>query len=814
MPPSPLPPAEPETEQCTQLDSPANLPPPPEPEPPAPTGQPWARLVGMGPTAVFGAFDLIEQQVIVGNAKRNKTAAIRIDDPRISTEHCRLFLDGHGKVQLLDKSHNGTWWNNIRLQKEHMRPVSSMDTIVLLHPNPPAGGGGGGGEQPQSEPPEPPPPGVVPRATNYQFMFIDLRPPPAPPPMPMPPPQPQLLRGTSLYAPSQQDYGRPEDYHVIQELGKGSFAVVHKVVHARTQHQYAMKVMEKKKLLRGIGGGVRGPGGGGNNREHYAELQNKVLSEARILRTIDHPNVIRFIDIFETDQHLHLVMELVEGGELFDHLIHHGPFTEPDARHIMNQLLSALKHLHSMGIIHRDLKPENILLQRQPAHSATPDLPNVKIADFGLAKLVGAENKAATFCGTPQYFAPEVLESRNSRRGYDTACDMWSVGVLMYILLSGSPPFNDEDGSSHGGGGPSSQQPRKPTNGGTIFDKIREGVSAAHFEHEMWDAVSPAAKMLICELLVVDPRHRITVDAALNHKWMRGEHGSTSEMPGLFAAMEHRAKQDEIEDSDDEDHSGRRGAGGGGGGGGGGGNNNRNNHGRRPHANAAYNGGGPSSSAAAASYQPPFAKRPRLTNLNVAPRPGTGMVPPQQQQAAPQPPPPQQHLFGSMPQTVTPGFAPNLNSTGPVNLNSTATMLGGGGGQASGAATTSGPATFAPQPPPVGHSNSSGNLAQTDHPTAPPLPPAAAQPPPPQQTAGGDGGGTGPPPPTNSLMQPPPPPAGILHSRPVNAPVPSQTLLPPGQASATAPKGRGGGGGASSSSSRAPALSFIGGGGK
>ena len=121
MPPSPLPPAEPETEQCTQLDSPANLPPPPEPEPPAPTGQPWARLVGMGPTAVFGAFDLIEQQVIVGNAKRNKTAAIRIDDPRISTEHCRLFLDGHGKVQLLDKSHNGTWWNNIRLQKEHMR---------------------------------------------------------------------------------------------------------------------------------------------------------------------------------------------------------------------------------------------------------------------------------------------------------------------------------------------------------------------------------------------------------------------------------------------------------------------------------------------------------------------------------------------------------------------------------------------------------------------------------------------------------------------------------------------------------------------
>ena len=105
----------------------------------------------------------------------------------------------------------------------------------------------------------------------------------------------------------------------------------------------------------------------------------------------------------------------------------------------MAQLLDALGYLHRQNIVHRDLKPENILLQRAVPGSSKP--PQVKIADFGLAKLIGNEKVTSTFCGTPQYFAPEVLGRRESRRGYDAACDMWSLGVILYILLCGYPPF-------------------------------------------------------------------------------------------------------------------------------------------------------------------------------------------------------------------------------------------------------------------------------------------------------------------------------------------------------------------------------------
>ena len=125
-----------------------------------------------------------------------------------------------------------------------------------------------------------------------------------------------------------------------------------------------------------------------------------------------------------------------------------------------------------------------------------------------------------------------MLESRNSRRGYDTACDMWSVGVLMYILLSRSQPFADEGEED----GPHA----------SVFEKIREGVGTAHFAEPVWQAVSPAAKHFICQLLVVDPRKRLAVDAALHHPWMRGETGSEADVAALLRG------RDEIEDSDEE----------------------------------------------------------------------------------------------------------------------------------------------------------------------------------------------------------------------------------------------------------------------
>ena len=186
----------------------------------------------------------------------------------------------------------------------------------------------------------------------------------------------------------------------------------------------------------------------------------------------------------------------------------------------------------------------------------------------------------ATFCGTPQYFAPEVLESRTHRRGYDRACDMWSVGVLMYILLSGSPPFFDEEPPAGGYStsdidGSAATMIPPPL---SIFEKIREGVHASHFAHAPWHQISECAKHMIKQLLVVDPSRRLTVADALAHPWMRGEtraeaHGAypggpTMPAPSAIAPMEAEAcagdgaplgrgsprpTADEIEDSDDED---------------------------------------------------------------------------------------------------------------------------------------------------------------------------------------------------------------------------------------------------------------------
>ena len=216
-------------------------------------------------------------------------------------------------------------------------------------------------------------------------------------------------------------------------------------------------------------------------------------------------------------------------------------------------------------------------------------MPVIKIADFGLAKLIGAESKAATFCGTPQYFAPEVLDSRNHRKGYDDACDMWSVGVLMYILLSGSPPFENDDTTQRPltpeGAGPGSAAADGAFGGGnaaavhnrqqpgaasaassalSIFDKIREGISRAHFVHTVWEDVSPAAKHLICEMLVVDPRRRCTVSDALAHPWMRGETTVDFHVPRLpggkrnpFGPQDNASPGgDEIEESDEEEEGG------------------------------------------------------------------------------------------------------------------------------------------------------------------------------------------------------------------------------------------------------------------
>mmetsp|Transcript_11707 Transcript_11707/g.28520 ORF Transcript_11707/g.28520 Transcript_11707/m.28520 type:complete len:243 (+) Transcript_11707:2-730(+) len=186
---------------------------------------------------------------------------------------------------------------------------------------------------------------------------------------------------------------------------------------------------------------------------------------------------------------INLVMELVSGGELFDRIVSRGSYTEADAALCIRQICGALQYMHKMGICHRDLKPENILYA-----TPDPDAP-IKLADFGLAKVVSSDAIMQTACGTPGYVAPEILQNQ----GFGVEVDCWSVGVILYILLCGFPPFYEEE------------LPK-------LFSTIMQG--KYDFPSPWWDNVSDDAKDLVQKLLVVDPKARYTADDVLEHQWI------------------------------------------------------------------------------------------------------------------------------------------------------------------------------------------------------------------------------------------------------------------------------------------------------
>jgi len=198
-------------------------------------------------------------------------------------------------------------------------------------------------------------------------------------------------------------------------------------------------------------------------------------------------------EFFETETTLYLVLELVTGGELLDKILEEKHFPEDKARNYFRQMLEAEIYLHAQDIAHLDLKPENILLKE-------PDSDIIKLSDFGLSRVVDQASFMKTICGTPQYVAPEILTS-NRNEGYGLACDLWSSGVILYIMLVGYPPFSDT----------------KPK---PVFEQIKTG--DYDFPKDYWSDISPSAIYLIKRLLTVDPRKRITAKEALESAWMRG----------------------------------------------------------------------------------------------------------------------------------------------------------------------------------------------------------------------------------------------------------------------------------------------------
>jgi len=215
---------------------------------------------------------------------------------------------------------------------------------------------------------------------------------------------------------------------------------------------------------------------------------SSIDKEIDVLRTLKHPNIIELHEVFKGECEYYIVTELVQGGELFDRIVTKMHYTELEARDLIKIFISTMHFMHSNDICHRDLKPENLLLVSEDDDS------EVKIADFGYAKNISMLHDEAP-CGTPGYVAPEILRGDS----YGAEVDIWSMGVVCYVLLAGYPPFYDDDTKK-------------------LYRKIRSGNYQFHPEH--WDLISEDAKDFIKRMLTVDQKKRWTAQQLLQHPWI------------------------------------------------------------------------------------------------------------------------------------------------------------------------------------------------------------------------------------------------------------------------------------------------------
>jgi len=262
-------------------------------------------------------------------------------------------------------------------------------------------------------------------------------------------------------------------YELHEKLGSGTFATVRRVVLKEDSNvQKALKITSLRNL----------------KSEEVDALKNEVT----ILGICDHPHVVRLYESYITPDKIYMVQDLLRGGELFDRIIEQTFFSELEAAKVVYQIADALKYLHENDIVHRDLKPENLLLTEKS------DEYDVKIIDFGLAKQ--SKELMSMPCGTPGYVAPEILK----RRKYHKEVDVWSLGVITYILLCGFPPFHDDGNNLK-----------------NLYKQIRAGKYS--FPKKYWSNISKEAILLIKQMLQVKPRIRITAHKITKNAWVRSK---------------------------------------------------------------------------------------------------------------------------------------------------------------------------------------------------------------------------------------------------------------------------------------------------
>nr|GMC71996.1 SNF1-related protein kinase catalytic subunit alpha KIN10-like [Ipomoea batatas] len=278
------------------------------------------------------------------------------------------------------------------------------------------------------------------------------------------------------------------NYRIGKTLGHGSFGKVKIAEHLLTGHKVAIKILNRRKM--------RSP-----------DMEEKLRRETKICRLFVHPHVIRLYEVIETPTDIFVVMEYVKSGELFDYIVEKGRLQEDEARSFFQQIIAGVEYCHRNRVVHRDLKPENLLLDSRG---------NVKIADFGLSNIMRDGHFLKTSCGSPNYAAPEVVSGKLYA---GPEVDVWSCGVILYALLCGTLPFDDE-------------------NIPNLFKKIKGGL------YTLPSHLSAGARDLIPRMLVVDPLKRITIPQIRQHHWFKAH------LPRYLAvpppdAMQHLKKIDE-----------------------------------------------------------------------------------------------------------------------------------------------------------------------------------------------------------------------------------------------------------------------------
>ncbi|KAF8200052.1 kinase-like domain-containing protein [Mycena galopus ATCC 62051] len=360
---------------------------------------------------------------------------------KISNHHAKIRWNGlenaDSIITILDTSSNGTFINGEKIGRGQQRLLRDGNEVAF----------GVAARSPEED-----------GAFDYRFIFRDL------------------VSGVvkrALY----------DSYDLSIELGKGSFATVYKALHKASGQWVAVKVIHETKRHNAPATATAS--------DAARTRQNR---EIHVMETLQHPNICQLREVFwNANGSIDLILELVDGGDLLDYILKRGGLTEDAAKHITYQMCQALAYIHEKGITHRDLKPENVLL-------TTDDPPIVKVADFGLAKIVDSITMLRTMCGTPSYLAPEVV-TQEKDSGYDSLVDSWSVGVILFSMLTNTTPFIE-----------------------TSVEDLKIRIAERQIEWSQIECIglTPEALDFIKCLLEYDPRRRMKLSDALKHPWLEG----------------------------------------------------------------------------------------------------------------------------------------------------------------------------------------------------------------------------------------------------------------------------------------------------